>query len=410
VLDIRLIRNEPDTVRSALARRGPEPVAALERLLEVDERWRAIRTELEELQAERNRASKGRKGAPTPEERQQLAELAERSRTRGEDETALRSEREVLLASLPNLPAPAAPEEDTVLKEVGEAGRTGRDHLELAGPRIDMERAARVSGSRFAYLRGDLVMLELALVRYALEKLRGEGFEPVSPPVLVRERALFGTGMLPDTEQQIYRLTEDELFLIGTSEVPLASLHDDEILAEEELPVRYAGFSACFRREAGAAGKDTRGIFRVHQFDKVEMFSFVEPSESEAEHERLLAIEEAICQELSIPYRVVAIAVNDLGASAAKKYDIEAWLPGQGRFRELTSCSNTTDYQARRLDIRYRPAGGGRPEQVHTLNGTAVTSSRTTIAVLENGQQEDGSVVLPEVLRACGAPEVLPPA
>jgi seryl-tRNA synthetase len=410
VLDIRLIRNEPDTVRSALARRGADAAAAVNRLLEVDERWRAVRTELEELQAERNRASKGRKGAPTPEERQQLSELAERSRALGEEEGTLRAEREALLASLPNLPKPDAPDQDTVLREIGESGADGRDHLELAGPRIDMERAARLSGSRFAYLLGDLVLLELALVAYALQKLRGEGFEPVSPPVLVRERALYGTGFLPDTEQQIYRLPEDELYLVGTSEVALASLHDDEILAPEELPRRYAGLSACFRREAGAAGKDTRGIFRVHQFDKVEMFSFVEPSESDAEHERLLAIEESICQELSIPYRVVAIAVDDLGASAAKKYDIEAWLPGQGRFRELTSCSNTTDYQARRLDIRYRPGGDGRPEHVHTLNGTAVTSSRTIIALLENGQQPDGSVALPAVLRSHGAPEALAPA
>jgi seryl-tRNA synthetase len=410
VLDIRLIRNEPDTVRSALARRGADAAAAVNRLLEVDERWRAVRTELEELQAERNRASKGRKGAPTPEERQQLSELAERSRALGEEEGTLRAEREALLASLPNLPKPDAPDQDTVLREIGESGADGRDHLELAGPRIDMERAARLSGSRFAYLLGDLVLLELALVAYALQKLRGEGFEPVSPPVLVRERALYGTGFLPDTEQQIYRLPEDELYLVGTSEVALASLHDDEILAPEELPRRYAGLSACFRREAGAAGKDTRGIFRVHQFDKVEMFSFVEPSESDAEHERLLAIEESICQELSIPYRVVAIAVDDLGASAAKKYDIEAWLPVQGRFRELTSCSNTTDYQARRLDIRYRPGGDGRPEHVHTLNGTAVTSSRTIIALLENGQQPDGSVALPAVLRSHGAPEALAPA
>jgi seryl-tRNA synthetase len=395
-------------VRSALARRGPEAVEALDRVLEVDERWREIRTELEELQAERNRASKGRKGAPTPEERQQLTELAERARALAEEENGLRSEREAVLGSLPNLPAPDAPDADTVLREVGQAGASGRDHLELAGPRIDMERAARLSGSRFAYLLGDLVLLELVLVRYALEKLRGEGFEPVSPPVLVRERALYGTGFLPDTEQQIYQLADDELFLIGTSEVALASLHDGEILAGEELPRRYAGFSACFRREAGAAGKDTRGIFRVHQFDKVEMFSFVEPSQSEAEHERLLAIEESICHELQIPYRVVAIAVNDLGASAAKKYDIEAWLPGQSRYRELTSCSNTTDYQARRLDIRYR-RDDGRPEHLHTLNGTAVTSSRTIIALLENGQQDDGSVALPEALRAYGAPEVLPP-
>ena len=229
-----------------------------------------------------------------------------------------------------------------------------------------------------------------------------------SPTVLVRERALYGTGFLPDTEQQIYRLPEDDLYLVGTSEVALASLHDDEILPGEDLPVRYVGFSTCFRREAGAAGKDTRGIFRVHQFDKVEMFSFVEPSESSAEHERLLAIEESILGELGIPYRVVAIAVDDLGASAAKKYDCEGWLPGQGRYRELTSTSNTTDYQARRLGIRYRPPEG-RPEHVHTLNGTAVTG-RTIIALLENGQREDGSVALPEVLVGCGAPAVLPPA
>ncbi|MBV9367986.1 MAG: serine--tRNA ligase, partial [Solirubrobacterales bacterium] len=316
---------------------------------------------------------------------------------------------DAVLTTLPNLPAPDAPAEDTVLSTHGEAGATGKDHLELAGPRIDMERAARVSGSRFAYLRGELVMVEFALVRYALEKVCAEGFEPVVPPVLVRERALFGTGFLPDTEQQIYRLPDDDLYLAGTSEVALASLHDDEILAQTDLPRRYAGFSTCFRREAGAAGKDTRGIFRVHQFDKVEMFSFVEPSEGPAEHERLLAIEESILTELEIPYRVVAIAVDDLGASAARKYDCEAWLPGQGRYRELTSASNTTDYQARRLGIRYRP-GEGRPEHVHTLNGTAVAVGRTIIALLENGQREDGSVRLPAPLVACGAPEVLPPA
>ena len=381
----------------------------LERVLELDERWRAIRTELEEVQAEQNRASRGRRGPPTPEEREQLARLAARGRELSDQESRVAAEREAALSSLPNLPASDAPDEDTVLKEVGEAGKTGRDHLELAGPRIDMERAARLSGSRFAYLRGELVMVELALVRYAFERLVAQGFEPVIPPVLVRARALFGTGFLPDTEQQIYSLPEDDLYLTGTSEVALASLHDDEILSADVLPARYAGFSTCFRREAGAAGKDTRGIFRVHQFDKVEMFSFVPPEESAAEHERLLAIEESICQELAIPYRVVAIAVDDLGASAAKKYDIEAWLPGQGRFRELTSCSNTTDYQARRLDIRYRP-GDGRPATLHTLNGTAVAVGRTIIALLENGQHDDGSVSLPAALVGFGAPEVLAPA
>jgi seryl-tRNA synthetase len=223
--------------------------------------------------------------------------------------------------------------------------------------------------------------------------------------VLVRERALYGTGFLPDTEQQIYRLPDDDLYLVGTSEVALASLHREEILAADALPLRYAGFSPCFRREAGAAGRDTRGIFRVHQFDKVEMFAYVEPSASLDEHERLLGIEESILQELQIPYRVVAIAVDDLGASAAKKYDCEAWMPGQGQYREVTSCSNTTDYQARRLDVRYR-AADGRPAQVHTLNGTAVTW-RHMIALLENGQQDDGTVVLPEVLGPFGAPATM---
>lgn len=409
MLDIRLIRREPDAVRSALARRGPDAAAAIEKVLELDERWRALTTEAERVRAELNRASRGRKEAPTVAEREQLAMLSARGRELSDEVSAVQAQRDQALASLPNIPASDAPDRDTVVREVGEAGATGRDHLELAGERIDIARAARMSGSRFAYLRGELALLELALVGYALHKLAGEGFEPVIPPVLVREQALFGTGFLPDTEQQIYQLKDDELYLTGTSEVALASLHQGEILAAGDLPLRYAGFSTCFRREAGAAGKDTRGIFRVHQFDKVEMFSFVEPDESPREHERLLALEESILEELQIPYRVVTIAVGELGASAAKKYDCEAWLPGQGRYRELTSCSNTTDYQARRLEIRYR-RGDGRPALVHTLNGTAVAVGRTIIALLENGQREDGSVALPEVLRGWGAPEVLAPA
>ncbi|HEY8624856.1 MAG TPA: serine--tRNA ligase [Solirubrobacteraceae bacterium] len=406
---MRLIRREPDAVRAALVRRGIDSVAVLDRVLELDERWRALTAELEQLRAEQNRASRGRQGAPSEEERRQLAELAARGRSLSDEESRVRAERDAALASLPNLPAASAPSEDTVLREVGEAGKTGRDHLELAGERIDIERATRLSGSRFAYLRGDLVMLELALVRYVMEKLSAQGFEPVIPPVLVRKAALYGTGFLPDTEQQIYSLPDDDLYLAGTSEVALASLHAGEILAGDELPRHYAGFSPCFRREAGAAGKDTRGIFRVHQFDKVEMFSFVAPDQAEAEHERLLSIEESILQELQIPYRVVAIAVDDLGASAAMKYDCEAWLPGQGRYRELTSTSNTTDYQARRLEIRYRGADG-KPALVNTLNGTAVAVGRTIIALLENGQREDGSVVLPAPLVSAGAPAVLPPA
>jgi len=269
---------------------------------------------------------------------------------------------------------------------------------------IDMEAGARLSGARFAYLRGDLVLLELALVRWAIDRLAAEGFEPVIPPVLVREQALFGTGMLPDTEQQIYVIPDDELYLVGTSEVALASLHAGEILEEDTLPRRYAGFSTCFRREAGAAGRDTRGVIRVHQFDKVEMFTFTTAERSKEEHERLLAIEESILTELGLPYRVLNIAAWDLGASAAQKYDCEAWLPSQQRYVELTSTSNTTDFQARRLEIRVRLAGGGRAVTAHTLNGTAVAVGRTIVALLENGQRDDGSVELPACLTAYGAP------
>jgi seryl-tRNA synthetase len=317
---------------------------------------------------------------------------------------------ESLMATLPNLPADSAPDEEEVLREVGEAGASGRDHLELLAGHVDMEAGARLSGSRFAYLRGPLVMLELALVRWSLELLSNEGFEPIIAPVLVREEALFGTGFLPDTEQQIYELPNDGLYLSGTSEVALASIHAGQILDAADLPRRYAGFSSCFRRESGAAGKDTRGIFRVHQFDKVEMFSFVAPEDSEAEHDRLLAIEERIYQALGVPYRVVNIAAWDLGASAAKKYDIEAWLPGQERYREVTSASNTTDYQARRLDARFRPAADAPPRHLHTLNGTAVAIGRTIIALAENNQQGDGTVAVPEVLHAYGAPDVIAPA
>jgi seryl-tRNA synthetase len=410
VLDLRLIRRDPDAVRAALARRDPQLAARVDELTDLDASWREATAASERLRAEQKAASEGIAAAKQAGEdagdaiarmrdvSAQVKALGDRARTA---EEALQA----VLVGLPNLPDETAADEDAVVREVGEAGRTGADHLELAGERIDMERGARLSGSRFAYLRGDLVLLEFALVRWATEKLMGHGFEPVIPPVLVREEALYGTGFLPDTEQQIYRLPDDDLYLVGTSEVALASLHAGEIL--DELPLRYAGFSSCFRREAGAGGKDTRGIFRVHQFDKLEMFSFVEPDASRDEHERLLAIEEEILQELGIPYRVVNIGVGDLGSSAAKKYDCEAWLPGQGRYRELTSTSNTTDFQARRLQIRHRPQEGARPEVVHTLNGTAVTW-RHMIALLENGQRDDGSVELPGVLTAYGAPAILP--
>jgi seryl-tRNA synthetase len=419
MLDLRRIRSEPDAVRAALARRGdPRIGEALDRVISLDERRRALLPELEELRARKNEASEGiaqakRSGEDASEAIAAMREISSREKALSAELAEIEAELAHAQAALPNIPAHDAPPRDEVLREVGEAvipAHPPRDHLELAGSMIDMEAGARVAGSRFAYLRGDLVMLEFALVRWALERLRAQGHEPVVPPVLAREEALFGTGFLPDTEQQIYRLADDPLYLVGTSEVPLASQHAGEILDEDALPLRYAAFSSCFRREAGAAGRDTRGIFRVHQFDKVEMFSFVAPERSGEEHERLLAIEEGLLSELGIPYRVVNIAVDDLGASAAKKYDLEAWLPGQDAYRELTSCSNTTDFQARRLEIRVRPAAGGRPVVAHTLNGTAVAVGRTIIALLENGQREDGGVDLPPVLAEYGAPRSLEPA
>ena len=411
MIDLKHIRRDPDAARAALARRRAGE--AQDEVLRLDARRRELLPELERGRARQNEASKripmlqraGEDAEPAIAEMRELA-----PRVKGlEGEVADGEARlSTALAGVPNLPDPSAPEdEDVVLREEGEAGATGRDHLQLLGGWVDIESGARVAGSRFAYLKGPLVLLELALVRFAMEVVQPHGFVPTIPPVLVREEALYGTGFLPDTEQQIYRLPDDDLYLVGTSEVPLAALHAGEILEEEALPLRYAGFSTCFRREAGAAGKDTRGIFRVHQFDKVEMFSFIAPEHSQDEHERLLAIEEELLGALEIPYRVVNIAAWDLGASAAKKYDIEAWLPGQGRYRELTSCSNTTDYQARRLDARYRPAGGGGPRHVHTLNGTAVAVGRTIIALVENHQRDDGTVAVPAVLQQFGAPAAI---
>jgi len=408
MLDLRQIREDPQPARDALARRGVDP-AILDEALELDDRRRALLPELEDLRARKNQASKRigelqRTGEDASEAIAEVKGVSEREKQLEEELRAVEERRSSVLLALPNLPDPTAAQEDEVMREVGQAGKSGRSHVELLGDDLDLERAAKVSGSRFAYLKGPLVHLELALVQWALSFLEERGFTPVIPPVLVREQALVGTGMLPDTEQQIYTVPDDELYLAGTSEVPLASLHAGEILGSGELPLRYAGFSPCFRREAGAAGKDTQGLFRVHQFDKVEMFTFVEPGESAAEHERLLAIEEEILGALEIPYRVVNIGVTDLGASAAKKYDLEAWLPGQERFRELTSCSNTTDFQARRLEVRYRPEAGDGVRHVHTLNGTAVAVGRTIIGIVENHQTDDGEVEIPAVLHPFGAP------
>ncbi len=427
MLDLKLIRAETDQVRAALARRGDG--ARVDDVVALDAERRALQGRVDELRARQNAVSKAvgaarRAARDDPaaavDADRAVAEMSELKSTLGGLEDRLRELDERLTAELvriPNLPHPSAPdgsrEEDAaVVRTVGEPPRFPfpvRDHLELAGPLIDVERAARTSGSRFAYLLGDVARLWLALSQLALARLSREGFVPVIPPVMVREAAMVGTGFFPGDRASVYELPDDDLCLVGTSEVPLAALHQEEILDEDVLPRRYCGLSSCFRREAGAAGRDTRGIFRTHQFEKVEMFSFCHPERSWEEHEWLLSIEEAIAQDLGLHYRVMNIAAGDLGDSAAKKYDIEVWLPGQDRYRELTSCSNCTDYQARRLNCRYRPSAGGAPRPVHTLNGTAVTSSRTVIAVLETHQQEDGTVAVPAALQATGAPAVIRP-
>jgi seryl-tRNA synthetase len=403
MIDVKAARNDPERWRAALARKGA--AEEFDALIEVDEAWRAANTRVGELRARRKPASKGK---PAPEELEQLNRVKAELKEAEERLAELEVRRDGLLARIPNPPDPSAPDgftdEDAVeLRRVGEPRSFAfepLDHLELGG--IDMERGAKVSGSRFAYRVGEAALVELALYRFALDRLVEKGFTPVLPPVLVREAAMYGTGFLPTDEVNIYRVERDDLYLTGTSEVGLASMHMGEELVVENLPLHYAGYSTCFRREAGAAGKDTRGMFRVHQFDKVEMFVFCLPDESVAQHEYLLSVEEELVSELGLPYRVVNIAAGDLGAAPTKKYDIEGWFPTQERYRELTSTSNTTDYQARRLRVRYRRDDGAL-EPVHTLNGTAVTA-RFLLAIMENFQEEGGTYAVPEVLERYGAP------
>ena len=410
MIDLKAARQEPDRYRAALARRGA--AEDFDALLAADARWRELTERSESLRAEQKRSSKG--GPPGPDQLAELRRLADEL-TKAQAELAQADhERQALLDRIPNLPDPTAAdgmaEEDAqTLRTWGEPpsfGFTPRDATDLSSPRgwIDMARGARLSGSRFAYRMGDVALAELALYRFVLDRLAGKGFLPVLGPVMVGERAMYGTGFLPTEESNLYRLEKDELYLTGTSEVALAGIHMDERLEESQLPARYTAFSTCFRREAGAAGKDTRGMFRVHQFDKVEMYVFCVPDQSGEFHERLLGYEEEIVQALGLPYRVMNIAVGDLGAPAAKKYDIEAWFPVQQRYREITSCSNTTDYQARRLNIRFRRDGA--LEFVHTLNGTGATA-RALLSIMENFQDEGGKVVVPEVLRPFGAPATL---
>lgn len=405
MIDPRLLREDPELIRDSLQRRGVD--IAIEDLVDLEAKVRTKRQEAESLRADQKEA--GREIATLQGDEKQaaidsVAKLARSVKDANAEVDELSAILDLKLLEIPNLVAADAAdgfsEEDNVeLKRIGDRSPEAKTHAELGEALgiIDTERGAKVSGSRFGFLKGRGAMLEFSLVRWAMDHLVEAGFVPMVPPVLVREEALEGTGFFPEAREQVYEIPEDDLFLVGTSEVPMAAYHGDEILDPEEMPIRYAGFSTCFRREAGTYGKDTAGIFRVHQFDKVEMFVFIDPEESAGEHDRLLALEEKLVGELELPYRVVNVAAGDLGASAAKKYDIEAWFPGEQNYREITSCSNTTDYQARRLKVRMRTDSGN--QIVHTLNGTACAVGRTILAILENHQQPDGTVVMPEALR-----------
>ncbi|HZB02374.1 MAG TPA: serine--tRNA ligase [Actinomycetota bacterium] len=409
MLDIKRIREDLDPFRKGLARRGL--AESVDRLLEADERRRSLVAKVEKLRAEQNRASKAI-GAASSDEKQALidqvskvsAELKELEPQLEEAEAELNR----LLAETPNVPHETAPDgftdEDAVeVRRNHDEPPTfdfePNDHVALGAQLgvLDVERGARTSGSRFVYLLGDIVQVQFALMRHAVDVLQAHGFTPVIPPVLVREEVMYAAGFFPTDRVNVYGTDQDDLYLVGTAEVPLSALHMDEILDEASLPLRYAGYSSCFRREAGSYGKDLGGMFRVHQFDKVEMFSFCPPDRSWDELELLVGIEEEIIDNLELPYRVVNIAAGDLGSAAAKKYDIEAWLPGQGRYREITSCSNYTDYAARRAQTRMR-ARDGETGILHTLNGTATAIGRTLIAILENHQRPDGSVEMPAKL------------
>jgi seryl-tRNA synthetase len=386
VIDLRAARAEPERLRGAIARKGA--AEAFDRLLDADARWRELVPQVDEL-----RGRQKIQGKPTAEQVEELKQIKEDLKRLEGELAAAEEVRDAALQAVPNPPHESVPDGETeeeaeIVREVGERPQLAdaRDHLELGG--YDMERGARLSGARFGYIVGGAALLSLALYRFALDRLVAEGFTPVIPPVLVREEAMYGTGFFPAEKSEYYEIGDDGLYLTGTSEVALAALHMGEILMADDLPLHYTAFSANFRREAGAAGRDTRGMFRVHQFNKVEMFAYVLPETSWDEHERLLAIEEALVSEIGLPYRVLNIPTGELSSAAAKRYDIEAWFPSQDRYREITSCSNTTEHGI---------------DHVHTLNGTAVTD-RWALAILENFQGD-----VPDVLREFGAPERIDP-
>ena len=400
MLDSQILKNNIEEFNENLKKRDIDVDTNL--LIELDEKRRKAKFEAEQVRAEQNKLGKEIAKAENKEKEKLLKKAADLSESfKNLSEKAEKQEKLFLDSwiKIPNIVDPSSPvgktdHDNKEIKKVGEIKeyKSVKDHLEIGESLglINVEKASEVSGSRFSYIFGDLVKIEFNLVSYVLDKLSNNGFLPTVPPVLVRENALFGTGFFPDDAEQVYEIPNDDLYLVGTSEVSLAALHGEEILEHKSLPIRYAGFSTCFRREAGTYGKDTTGIFRVHQFDKVEMFSFCDSDNSKEEHEYLLSLEEEILQDLEIPYRVVDVCSGDLGASASKKFDIEAWIPSQNNYREVTSCSNTTDYQARRLNIRTKKEK--ETALIHTLNGTALAVGRILIALIENNQQEDGSV------------------
>ena len=400
MLDPTILKNDIESLKLNLKRRNID--LDLQNLISLDELRREMRFEAEKLRSEQKSLGKQIASADNKTKKDlldQASQLSEKVKELFQKVEIADKNFVDIWIKIPNLISSTSPDgmsdkENYEIKKYGEIKNivNPKDHLEIAESLglIDVQKAAEVSGSRFSYLFGDLVKIELNLVSWAMQQLSEKGFKPTIPPVLVRENALYGTGFFPDDAEQVYEIPNDDLYLVGTSEVPLAALHSNEILDASDLPIRYAGFSTCFRREAGTYGKDTTGIFRVHQFDKVEMFSFCDSENSEEEHSFILSVEEELLQALEIPYRVVDVCAGDLGASAAKKFDIEAWIPSQNTYREVTSCSNTTDYQARRLNIRSKDDGN--TSILHTLNGTAIAVGRILIALIENNQKQDGLV------------------
>jgi len=416
VLDVNLIRQNPDKVKKGISAKNFNP-QLVDDFLVIDEQWRKLIKEIDDLKAEQNKLSWAHKDLNEDLRQQKIQEatqIKEKIQSLDKDLKNIEKKREEILLQLPNLPLDDVPVgkdegDNVVLREVGEKPKFDfppKDHLEIGKSLdlIDFETAVKVSGSNFYYLKNEAVLLELALINYAFETLIKESFVPIITPDLVKERFYKGTGYLPQGEEaQIYEIKDSDLGLIATAEITLAGLHADEILNEKDLPKKYVGFSHCFRLEAGSYGKYSKGLYRVHQFSKVEMYIYCVPEESEKMHQYLLSLEEKIFQGLGIPYRVVEMCTGDLGSQAAKKYDLEAWMPGRGDWGEITSTSNTTDYQARRLNIRYKSqkpkVKSQKLEYVHTLNGTAIATSRAMIAILENYQQKDGSVLIPKALQ-----------